>query len=80
MKVKANKYYGAISYYISEPFNFVIQLNNNIKTLDLYRTSNLESEECDIVEINDSWVQECYEILLAQEQLNELKKDLFRTF
>ncbi len=78
MKVKTNTYCGCINYYITEPYNFVIQINNSIKKLELFR-SNITKEESE-VDINDKWVQECYEVLLAQEQVEQLKNELVKKF
>ena len=77
MKVKIYSYFNCNSYYISEPYNFVIQINNNIKTLNLFR-STINNENCDIIEINNDFIKECYDVLLAQEQVEQLKKNLFK--
>ncbi len=78
MKVKVEKCLNNISYYVEEPFNFIIKINTNIMTLDLSRLQTNLHFDSEICDIDDSWVRECYEVLLAQEQVDELKKDLLK--
>ncbi len=80
MKVKIQKFINNINYYIEEPFNFIIKINTNIMTLDLFRLENNLLDDYEICDVNDSWVRECYEVLLAQEQVYELKKDLLTKY
>jgi hypothetical protein len=80
MKVKIQKFINNINYYIEEPFNFIIKINTNIMTFDLFRLENNLIDDYEICDIDDSWVRECYEVLLAQEQVYELKKDLLTKY